>query len=122
MSLPKLVQQLSWSYFTLIGLLWAITWALGIEIFWPGTIFIVFTGIAQAGLSETMSQSKPERLGTIFMVAGVIRMLLAAGALVLPMALQMGENAKPALMQFVVVYMAALLAETILVAIRLRKV
>jgi len=122
MLLPKLVQQLIWSYFALVGLLWASMWALNMEVFWPGTLFIIFTGIAQAGLSETLSQSKPERLGTVFMVAGVVRMLLAAGALLLPMVMSQGVDAKPALLQFVVVYVVALSVETTLVAIRLRKV
>jgi hypothetical protein len=53
-------------------------------------------------------------------VAGLVRMLFAAGGLLLPLSLREGVNMNAEILQFSALYGLALLAETWLIAVRMK--
>lgn len=118
--IPKLVKQLFAIYVVLAAGSAMVCWAAQVNYFMPGMVFIVVTGLAQAGVAESLSRKQSTRLGGVFMVGGLIRMLFAAGGLLLPLSLREGVNMNGEILQFSALYGLALLAETWLIAVRMK--
>ncbi len=71
-------------------------------------------------MAEVFGRRQPTRLGGVFAVAGLVRMLFAAGGLLLPLSLREGVNMNAEILQFSALYGLALLAETWLIAVRMK--
>lgn len=118
--IPKLVKQLFATYVLLAAASAMVCWAAQVSYFASGVIFVAVTGLTQAWVAEVFGRRQPTRLGGVFAVAGLVRMLFAAGGLLLPLSLREGVNMNVEILQFSALYGLALLAETWLIAVRMK--
>lgn len=87
---------------------------LGFSWYGFGVLWIAVTGFTQFFFAFSLERRRPKSFVWVILGGGFLRMLLAAGTLILPMSIAQPEGFRSDLLQFAAVFMLAQAAETVL--------